>query len=140
MHYLVRLQEKWEHDNCIVVYDHDDDKSWGRVKASDSKEDAGINWYFGFFHGRIQAWKNDPLIVISFRDEIIPSPEGYDKGFELAVIHAISDHPILFGENWEKKLPDHMRAKRQKNSNVLNYFADVNSSDSDDKPDDTTAS
>jgi hypothetical protein len=132
LHYAVRLQQRWNDDNCIVVYDHDDDRLWSRVKASDSKDDAGINWYLGFFHGRVEAWKNDPLIVISFRDEIIPTPTGYDKGFKLAVIHAISDHSTLFGDGWEKKIPAYMRDKRKENSNILNYFADINSSDSDD--------
>ncbi|SSG29132.1 Uncharacterised protein [Klebsiella pneumoniae] len=139
LRYAVRLQQKWNDENCILIYDHDDDKLWGRVKASDSKDDAGISWYLGFFHGRVEAWKNDPLIVISFRDEIIPAPQGFDKGFELAVIHAISDHPTLFGENWEKKLPEHMREKRKQNAHTLNYFVDVNSSDSDGSPDESSS-
>lgn len=84
-----------------------------------------------FFHGRVEAWKNDPLIVISFRNEIIPAPDGFDKGFELAVIHAISDHDTLFGEGWEKTFPDHMRTKRKQNATILSFHADINQPDAE---------
>ncbi|EPB4340061.1 hypothetical protein QNZ44_004130 [Enterobacter kobei] len=131
LHFVARLHEKWNNDQCIDVYDDDSDRSWGRVKATDSKDDAGINWYLGFFHGRVEAWKNDPLIVISFRNEIIPAPDGFDKGFELAVIHAISDHDTLFGEDWEKTFPDHMRNKRKQNATILSFYADINQPDTE---------
>lgn len=60
LRYAVRLQQKWNDENCILIYDHDDDKLWGRVKASDSKDDAGISWYLGFFMDELKHGKTIP--------------------------------------------------------------------------------
>ena len=76
---LVRLVEKIEQRNYFEIYTASSEPGWGRLKASDLLKDdgrirAGLGFYAGFFHGRIIAGKNDPLVIISFCGEVIPPP------------------------------------------------------------------
>ena len=107
----------------------------GRVKASDSliedgRERAGLGFYTGFFHGRIVAGKHDPLVIISFRGEIVPPPTGYASAYEQAVVHAVCDHNVLFAEGDEKYDATYMRNLREKNASLL----DIRSPGQDDTP------
>ncbi|MBS0900158.1 hypothetical protein [Pantoea dispersa] len=129
---LIRLVDKVERRNYFEIYS-DDEEGWGRLKASDSlKKDgrvrAGLGFYAGFFHGRVIAGTKDPLVVVSFRGEIIPPPEGYHSAYEQAVIHAVSDHNVLFAEGDLKYDEQYMRDLRQKNSQIL----DINAKTPDD--------
>lgn len=121
---LTRLVEKVEARNYFEIYTESDEEGWGRLKASDSlkgdrRARAGLGFYCGFFHGRVIAGKHDPLVVISFRGEIIPPPEGFDSGYEQAIIHAITDHAVLFANGDAKYNDVLMRDLRQANSTIL---------------------
>ncbi len=121
---IVKLRMRWLEHNQVEIYKDDSDRAWGRVKATDSSVGApGLGYYAGFFHGRLKPWKNDPLIVISFRTPVTPIPEGYDSAYDLVVIHAISDHEALFGTEQEKHDREAMRRKRTKNSAILDFDA-----------------
>jgi hypothetical protein len=135
---LTRLVEKVEDRNYFEIYTENSEEGWGRLKASDTLKDdgrmrAGLGFYAGFFHGRVIAGRHDPLVVVSFRGEIIPPPEGYDSAFEQAVIHAVSDHNVLFGEGTNKFDESYMRGLRQANAGHLSYDAST-TDDDDDQP------
>lgn len=132
---LTRLVEKVEQRNYFEIYTESGEEGWGRLKASDSLKDdgrvrAGLGFYAGFFHGRVIAGKDDPLVVVSFRGEIIPPPAGYDSAYEQAVIHAVSDHKVLFAEGDDKYDEQFMRDLRQINSKYLSIRGKMPDDDS----------
>lgn len=127
---VLRLADTAEARNFFEIYTENSEQGWGRLKATDSlredgRERAGLGFYAGFFHGRIVAGKHDPLVVVSFRGEIVPPPAGYDSAYEIAVIHAVTDHRILFAEGDDKFDASHMRHLRQQNSDTLNFLGPV---------------
>lgn len=127
---VTRLAETAEERNFFEIYTENNEQGWGRLKATDSlREDgrarAGLGFYAGFFHGRVVAGKHDPLVVVSFRGEIVPPPAGYDSAYVVAVIHAVTDHTILFAEGDDKYDESHMRDLRQQNSNALKYLGSI---------------
>lgn len=133
---LVRLVDTVEQRNYFEIYTEPDEKGWGRLKASDSLKDdrrsrAGLGFYAGFFHGRVIAGKDDPLVIVSFRGEIIPPPEGFDSAYDQAVIHAVSDHNVLFAEGNDKYDEKHMRDLRQENSTFLSMFGKTSDGSAD---------
>lgn len=134
---VIRLAEFLEKRHFIEIYSGDDAPGWGRVKAMNTFETdnsrlaAGIGFYTGFFHGRIKTGKADPLIVLSFRGQILDIPVGYDSAYELAIFHAVSDHKVLFGEGEEKYSAQLMRDKRHHNSNILNFTVPLKNDSSD---------
>lgn len=122
---VVRLGSFCEQRNFVEIYSEPDSCGWGRFKATDSIDAPGIGFYTGFFHGRIIAGKNDPLIVVSFRGELVDIPDGYHSAYETMVFHAVSDHDCLFGDETEKYDRDHMRRLRQDVSKTLNHNAKI---------------
>ncbi|OAT76772.1 hypothetical protein A9B99_22730 [Mangrovibacter phragmitis] len=60
---VTRFADTFEARHYFEIYTENDEKGWGRLKATDSlKEDdrarAGLGFYAGFFHGRVIAGKN----------------------------------------------------------------------------------
>lgn len=89
---ILDLQELWEKQGYIDVYDPVEHKfvAYGMIKASISDPDASPA-YDDLFHGRVLRNENDPLVIITFKGEILPQEE-----YEKAVILAMIDHDCMF--------------------------------------------
>lgn len=89
---LLDLQELWEKQGYIDVFTSATQCSnrWGMIKSSVSDPGASPT-YDALYHARVLKSYPDPLIIITFKGEIVP-----DEEYEQAVILAMIDHDLMF--------------------------------------------
>jgi len=89
---ILDLQELWETQGYIEVFDNavHNRIAYGMVKSSISDPGASPA-YDDFYHARVLKDENDPLVIITFKGEIIPQQQ-----YEKAVILTMIDHDFMF--------------------------------------------
>ncbi|WP_217550571.1 hypothetical protein [Pantoea sp. GbtcB22] len=105
---ILDLQELWEQQGYIEVFDpiaHSRIK-YGMVKPSISDPGASPA-YDDLYHSRVLRDENDPLLIITFKGEIIPQKE-----YEKAVILAMIDHDLMFMPKGRKA--QYLKAQQRK--------------------------
>ena len=117
---ILDLQELWEKQGYIEVFDPATHKSvaYGMVKSSISDPGA-YPAYDSLFHARVLQEENDPLIIITFKGEIIPQKE-----YEKAVILAMIDHDFMFMPKGRKA--PYLKAQQRK---FVRHIIDTNNKD-----------
>lgn len=100
---VLDLIEFWESDGFVEVYTNNQDRAYGRAKASDSGSEPGtIPHLMGLYHVRLLAKKNDPLVIITFDKN-----ESDER--DVAHLRFILDHNQIFGAINEKYDPNRLK-------------------------------
>ena len=107
---LLNLQERWEEDGFIEVYDetiHGSKASYPLAKDSNSVPGSSPE-YTGLYHARLlSTGENDALVIVTFQGIIIDQQE-----YEKAVIEAMIDHDLMFLPH-RKKNPADLKIQRK---------------------------
>ncbi|PTU79913.1 hypothetical protein DBO86_06200 [Pseudomonas indoloxydans] len=107
--HLTDLIDLWSQQGFIEIYSETADRSWGRIKDSNSVP-GSTPWYTGLYHARlVKNGENDPLVVVVFEEQ----DEG-GKVHHVASIRFMLDHSDMFGEGGEKFSTDKMKQIRRR--------------------------
>lgn len=107
---IAELVAIWTEQGYVEVYQHAQDRQFGRVKDS-SQAPGAIPWYIDLFHARLSKDGNDPLVAIVFEER-----EEDGEKHNIASLRFILDHDQMFGEEGtgEKFDRDFMTALRKR--------------------------
>ncbi|WP_165744307.1 hypothetical protein [Pseudoalteromonas sp. Z9A6] len=101
---IVALQELWQTQGYVEVYESKSHRQYGRIKDSSLKEGASP-WYIGIYHARLlpNDEENDPLVVVKFHKT--------ETG-EIVDMKLMLDHNEIFGDKTDKYDPNTMKRIR----------------------------
>ena len=102
---ILALQDKWEKQGYVEIYQTQQDRSWGRAK--DSAQVPGSSpYYIGLFHARLlSTMENDPLVIVKFHET---------KSGKIVDMKLMIDHNNFFGTKNQKYNPEQLRTLRIK--------------------------
>lgn len=102
---ISELVEGWKQAQQVEIYDDNRDYAYGRIKDTNSTYGSSP-FYIGVFHSRVLPDDNDPLLVLTFSDDVM-------------VIRMFADHDELFGTFSDKQNKRKIKSIKQRISNWL---------------------
>ena len=105
---LLNLQELWLNQGFVLICQHGDHSCYGMVKDSNST-DGSSPYYIGIHHSRVVSDHYDPLLIVTFRDEI-----HQDVKHTAIVLHTLITHDEMFGTRKHKYDVNRMRQIRRR--------------------------
>nr|WP_193201110.1 hypothetical protein [Photobacterium phosphoreum] len=91
---ILDLQEKWEEQGYIEIYQTPEDREYGFIKDSSLNSAGNISpYYIGLFHARVTPEGNDPLVIIKFHQE---------EDGTIADMKFMLSHDDFFGDREQK--------------------------------------
>ncbi|MCP4990256.1 MAG: hypothetical protein GY928_30720 [Colwellia sp.] len=98
---IVALQDKWEKQGYVEIYQTPQDKTWGRAKDSSLAHGASP-YYIGLFHARLlSTMEDDPLVIVKFHE----TETGQIVDMKLMVTH-----DDIFGAKNQKYNPAELKS------------------------------
>ena len=104
---LLDLITIWNKQKYIEVYENKLERTYGRVKDSNSKP-GSTPWYIDLYHARVVMNDNDPLVVLEFEE---PKKNG---DLPILVVKFLIHHDEMFGSCAEKHNRQLMQAIRRR--------------------------
>lgn len=102
---IQQLVSLWKSKKQVEIYQHYTDYAYGRIKDTNSTQGSSP-YYVGIFHSRVLPDDNDPLLVLTFSDDVL-------------VIRMFADHDELFGAFHEKQNQSRLKTIKQRISSSL---------------------
>lgn len=102
---IEQLVQIWKSAKQVEIYQHNTDYAYGRIKNTNSTQGSSP-YYIGVFHSRVLPDSNDPLLVLTFSNDVL-------------VIRMFADHDELFGTFHEKSDKSRLKLIKQRISSFL---------------------